>query len=128
MGTRVFDEPVDILQVVLAIGVNLQRVAEPQAGSLAQAGHDGAALALIDREPEQEHLVASCQLIQHGRTRRVAGVIHQYARHMTGEQRINHSADGGFVVVDRDDGAGVMHLQPRARSARWNRWRFHYDR
>ncbi|MNN21872.1 hypothetical protein D3C81_1352080 [compost metagenome] len=105
-----FDEALDVLQVVLAIGIHLQGVAETQARCFAQTGHDRAALALVFGEADQVNHVTSGQAIQHPGAGRAAGIVHQDARQMAGDQRIDHRGDGCFVVVHRDDGAGAMHV------------------
>jgi hypothetical protein len=65
VGAGFRDETRDVVQVVLAIGVHLQGVGEAQTRRFAQAGHHRAALALIEGQAHQVHLIALGQRIQH---------------------------------------------------------------
>ncbi len=79
MATGGVEEGRHILQVVLTIGVHLQGMAEAEPRSLAQAGHDRTALALVDRQLDQEDILAFGQLFQHRGAGRAAGIVHQHA-------------------------------------------------
>ena len=101
----------DVTQVVLAIGVHLQGVGEAQARGFAQPCHHRPALALVHGQADQEDVIAQGQVFEHGSAGGAAGVVDQHAGQAGGEQGVDHGGHGGFVVVHRDHGAGVMHGQ-----------------
>ncbi|MNY15732.1 hypothetical protein D3C86_1489600 [compost metagenome] len=85
-------------------------MAEAQARGFAHACHDRAALALIDGQLDQEHPRLSGQGFESGGASRAAGIVDQHARQVGLEQFGDDLGHGEFVVVDRDDGAGIMHV------------------
>ncbi len=91
MAPRQVEEAADVGQVMLAIGVHLQGVAEAQSCRFAQTGHHRAALALIDRQGHQMHIRGLCQLRQHLGAVRVAGVVDQH----TGQAGAQQIGDDG---------------------------------
>ena len=80
---------------------------KPRRG-LAQAGHHRAALALVGGQAQQDtfsrRASASSTARRPGCWRRRPG-----CRAGRWQHRLHHGGDRGFVVVDRDHGAGVMH-------------------
>ncbi|MNN76390.1 hypothetical protein D3C81_1927660 [compost metagenome] len=114
---------------MLTVGIHLQGMAEAQARGFAQAVHHRATLALVDAQAQHKHLGPLAEGIQYRGAGRAAGIVHQDARQIGGQQGLDHPGNGGFVVVDRDHRARVMHqLRSRAGSAHWSRWRWHCGR
>ncbi|MNP28478.1 hypothetical protein D3C76_1214450 [compost metagenome] len=105
---RAFQEQRDILQVVLAVGIYLQRMAEAQACGFTQTCHDRTTLALVDVQLDQEDVLPSCQGFEDSGAGRAAGVVDQHAGQVGLEQFGDHFGHGQFVVVDGDYRAGVM--------------------
>ncbi|RMS18764.1 hypothetical protein ALP75_205193 [Pseudomonas syringae pv. actinidiae] len=122
--TRLLQKHRNIAQVMLAVGIDLQRMAETQPRRFSETGHDRAALALVDRQAHQINVLGLRQLLQHGGAGRAAGVVHQHAGQPGCAHGLDNVGHGQLVVEHRNDHARLMHGHLPAQSCRWSTVRF----
>ena len=93
--------------IVLAVGIDLQRVREPRGQRRLAAGHHRRALAAVLRQPLDAHPAgARRDLRQRRLRRRVRAVIDDETGQTERLQRLHHLRDGAGMVVERNDDAG----------------------
>jgi len=107
-GARGLDKTRDVGGVVLAVGVDLQRVRVVRAARGAQPRHDRGALAAVDRQTQQRHLcrISAREFGEHLLGRLVAAVVDDEDRQAVSRQICHGGADRVLVVVDRNHDAG----------------------
>jgi hypothetical protein len=98
------DKARQVAQIVLAVGVHLQHVAEALTLGGSGARHDRAALALVDGQAQQGHPARArpADPLESRAASRGAAVVHHETREPGCFQRIEHTKDGRFVVEHRN--------------------------
>ena len=96
-----------VRQIVLAVGIHLQGVAEAECMGAAQPRHHGAALALVVRVAQQgDPGVTRSQRIQLGGGNRLAAIVDQQAGQPVFGQPRQHGGQRAGMVVTGDENAG----------------------
>ena len=101
----------DVVDIVLAIGIDLQHVAVAVPCGARETGQHRTTLALVAQVALKHQPVGILrhERIEHARAIRRAAVIHQNAEQVVRQYPRHDLADGMFMVVDRDDDAGLEH-------------------
>src|SRR6218665_834382 len=96
----------DIRHIMLAVGIDLQRMRVTQRQRVPQTRHHCAAFAQVVLEPQQcqRRAVSSGQAIEHLGADRVTAIIDHDDRELVCAHGIHHEPDGLRMVVARDHG------------------------
>ena len=117
-------------EIVLSVGVDLQRVRA--AGDLrrGESRDHGDSLAAIHRAADQREPAgfASRDVLEHGPAARVAAVVHEPARQSVRLERRDGLTDGVLVVIERDDQAQADCRRIHGRRILCARWSRQYPR
>src|SRR5687767_14520991 len=101
------NEPRNVLQRMLAVGIDLQCMSEPGAECGSKPSADRGSFATILLKAYQLHLTGGrCQAIELPRTLLARAVIHQETWQPRRTHRLEHMAYSALVVEDRDYRAG----------------------